>query len=326
MPKKFVSVPKRSIKAYFNAALWGDYDTVVEFLRGTDQFSIQILDREEVLRLTLAPKSTWQDYGIPVDTQLYEYQGASSLMISAANGHMRLVSILLELGADSNLKDTRGRHSLMWAAQTGQLHVISFLLDWHAESLILTPRTLQRRIVRGDGGASLTSDGKEPIWIDSPRSLEKRKLAYPMKSPLKSPRQMIEEILPSNTGTINPNMLPPNLPAMLTPIRKNKNKKRSRKNLQNRLKKFINIKDENGWTSLLLALRAGHVDVSNELINRGANIHARTRHGGDTSLMLAAAARIPTMVIRLLKLKVPIDAVDVRGWTGKLNTKRKNGT
>ena len=87
MPKKFVSVPKRSIKAYFNAALWGDYDTVVEFLRGTDQFSIQILDREEVLRLTLAPKSTWQDYGIPVDTQLYEYQGASSLMISDANGH-----------------------------------------------------------------------------------------------------------------------------------------------------------------------------------------------------------------------------------------------
>jgi hypothetical protein len=319
--KQFKSVPKRSIKAYFNAALWGDYDTVVEFLRGTDRFSVQILDREEVLRLTLAPKSTWSDVGIPVDTQLYEFQAASALMISAANGHMRLVSILLELGADTTMKDRRGRHSLMWAAQTGQLHVVSFLLDWHAEALVLTPRTLQRRIVRGDGGASLTPDGKEPVWVDSPRSLEKRKEAYPMKSPLKtkhtikSPRQRIEEILPTVQSPRLPGV--PKLPTLLAPLRATPTKRRRNKKkkgaLQSRLIRFINIKDENGWTALLLSLRAGHVEVANELINRGANIRARTRHGGDTALMLASAARIPSMVSRLLLLdSSSIDAMDVR--------------
>ena len=183
--KKYKSVPKRSIKAYFNAALWGDYDVVLNFLRGTDPWATEVLDREEVDRLKLAPKSDWSEFGIPVDTQLYEFQAATALMISACNGHLRLVSLFLELGSDSSFRDQRGRHCLMWAAQTGQLHVISFLLDWHAESLILTPRTLQRRIVRGDGGASLTPDGKEPVWVDSPRSLEKRKYAYPMTSPLK---------------------------------------------------------------------------------------------------------------------------------------------
>ena len=293
MSKKFVSVPKRNIKAYFNAALWGDYDMIVEFLRGTDQFSSQILDREEILRLTLAPKSSWQDAGIPVDTTLHEFQSASPLMISAANGHLRLVSLLLELGADPSLKDRRGRHSLMWAAQTGQMHSIAYLLDWHAESLILTPRTLQRRIVRGDGGASLTADGKEPVWLDSPRSLEKRKpikrLASPLhskgsmvNSSLKSPRQRIEEILPplgSTTSTANTTntanttddvsataVAAASLPVMLTPIRRRgttTNKKishrKNRKNLQTRLKRFINKRDENGWTALLLSIRAGHV-------------------------------------------------------------------
>ena len=124
-------VPKRSIKAFVNAALWGDYDTCVDFLRGTDVYSVKILDREEIKQLKLAPKSEWGDNGIPVDTQLYEFHGASALMIACANGHIRLVSLFLELGANPSLRDVRGRHSLMYAAQSGQLHVVSFLLDWH---------------------------------------------------------------------------------------------------------------------------------------------------------------------------------------------------
>ena len=48
-------VPKRSIKAFVNAALWGDFEACVDFLRGTDVYSVKILDREEVLRLKLAP-------------------------------------------------------------------------------------------------------------------------------------------------------------------------------------------------------------------------------------------------------------------------------
>ena len=57
-------VPKRSIKAFVNAALWGDFETCVDFLRGTDVYSTKILDREEVLRLKLAPKSEWNEQGI----------------------------------------------------------------------------------------------------------------------------------------------------------------------------------------------------------------------------------------------------------------------
>lgn len=230
-------IPKRTIKAFVNAALWGDFETCVDFLRGTDVYSVKILDRDEVLRLKLAPKSQWNDQGIPVDTQLYEFQGASALMIAAANGHIRLVSLLLELGANPSLRDVRGRHALMYAAQSGQLHVVSFLLDWHCEAAILTPRTLQRRIIRGDAGNAAgqapgeegKEEGKEPAendglaplspvtaptkkrsppstnWIDSPRSTKKRTNAFsPMKlkSHALSPHRLAPIISPGSPGGV----------------------------------------------------------------------------------------------------------------------------
>ena len=53
--------------------------------------------------------------------QLYDLQGAG-LMVAAANGHIHITALLLEVGADTMLLDRRDRHALMWAAATGQLH------------------------------------------------------------------------------------------------------------------------------------------------------------------------------------------------------------
>ena len=81
------------------------------------------------------------------------------------------------------------------------------------------------------------------------------------------------------------------------------------------MKRFLNTRDEDGWTSLLLALMAGHESTARELIARGANLKDITGHGKETALILAAAARTPNMVKHLLELGMHVDAIDSRGWT-----------
>ena len=61
------------------------------------------------------------------------------------------------------------------------------------------------------------------------------------------------------------------------------------KELLDRNEKLINKRDENGWTPLHEAVRDGNIDVIELLLERGADINARTgpNHDGPTALYLA---------------------------------------
>ena len=64
---------------------------------------------------------------------------------------------------------------------------------------------------------------------------------------------------------------------------------------------YINTRDEDGWTSLLLALRAGHESTARRTDFRGANVKDITGHGKETALILSAAARTPSMVKQTIR-------------------------
>jgi len=48
----------------------------------------------------------------------------------------------------------------------------------------------------------------------------------------------------------------------------------------------VNVKDEYGWTALMLASRNGHKEVVKLLLKKGADVNAKNK-GGWTALMLA---------------------------------------
>ncbi len=50
-------------------------------------------------------------------------------MLAANNNHERIVSLLLDRGADINSKDNGGSTALMWAAVRNYERIVSLLLD-----------------------------------------------------------------------------------------------------------------------------------------------------------------------------------------------------
>ena len=54
-------------------------------------------------------------------------------MGAAANGHLEVVRLLLEAGADKNAADARGDNALITAALYGQLEVVRLLLEAGAD-------------------------------------------------------------------------------------------------------------------------------------------------------------------------------------------------
>jgi len=60
-------------------------------------------------------------------------RGLSPLMLSARNGRLDLVRLLLDWGADANTPDKDGTNALMHAAQVGSLDLATLLLDRRAD-------------------------------------------------------------------------------------------------------------------------------------------------------------------------------------------------
>ena len=52
---------------------------------------------------------------------------------AAVEGHLEMVKLLLDRGADANLKDGGGEMALMRAAEKGNLRIVKVLLDKGAD-------------------------------------------------------------------------------------------------------------------------------------------------------------------------------------------------
>ena len=55
-------------------------------------------------------------------------------MWASGYGHIDVVTLLLDAGADVNLQDDRGRSALMMASEIGYADVVETLLEYNAES------------------------------------------------------------------------------------------------------------------------------------------------------------------------------------------------
>ena len=71
--------------------------------------------------------------------------GAPALCIAAREGHVDLVSLYLEFGADVNASDDSEVPALSYAARRGHVNIIHLLTIKHAK--VLCQATLQFRLV-----------------------------------------------------------------------------------------------------------------------------------------------------------------------------------
>jgi ankyrin repeat protein len=64
---------------------------------------------------------------------MYGEQGFFALYNACASGHLHVVELLLEQGADANAKKIDGFSSLFIASQKGHIHIVKFLLEQGAD-------------------------------------------------------------------------------------------------------------------------------------------------------------------------------------------------
>lgn len=70
----------------------------------------------------------------------YSYGGESLLHVAAKNGHLSMLKLLLERGANINIQDESGNTALHYAASNGKKDVVKYLLDQHADVAIINTK------------------------------------------------------------------------------------------------------------------------------------------------------------------------------------------
>ena len=78
-------------------------------------------------------KSRKNFLGSPVLSMLFHWGGISSVMLASCAGHVEIVSLLLETGADKNLQDRDARTALILASEWGHFEIVRLLLEAGAD-------------------------------------------------------------------------------------------------------------------------------------------------------------------------------------------------
>ena len=76
----------------------------------------------------------------------------------------------------------------------------------------------------------------------------------------------------------------------------------------------IGVRDDDGWTALMHAVRGGHDKTVDVLLEHGANVHSENNNGG-TALHLAAEYDRSEIAAALLRAGADYEARDARGRT-----------
>ena len=71
--------------------------------------------------------------------------GKTALHLAAKSGHLEIIQLLLERGADINTRDRKGKTALHLAAKSGHLDITKLLLERGADASIATNRGLTAR-------------------------------------------------------------------------------------------------------------------------------------------------------------------------------------
>ena len=64
---------------------------------------------------------------LPLNPDLVDAQGTSALMEASSEGHVEILSLLLEAGGDTNLRNSDGECALILAARSGHVEIVRLL-------------------------------------------------------------------------------------------------------------------------------------------------------------------------------------------------------
>ena len=215
-----------------------------------------------------------------------------ALVWASRQGHLQVVKLLLDRGADVNAKGELGRTALMEASgretelmeasESGHLEIVKFLLakgaDVNAQKDLGRWTALMSAAAGGnveivqallDKGADINAknyQGWTPLmWASEEGHLQAVKLLLDKGADVNAKDEWGNTALTSAAQRGNVEMV------------------------QALLDKGpdINPKDDEGWTPLMWAAAGGNVEIVQALLDKGADINAEDRKTGNTALDLA---------------------------------------
>jgi ankyrin repeat protein/L-ascorbate metabolism protein UlaG (beta-lactamase superfamily) len=215
------------------------------------------------------------DSGVP--TWIGDNEESSALDVASVGGHVDVVELLIERGANVKRHDLNGMTALHFAAYNGQVDVARILLDHGADP------TYQTR------------SGSTPL----------HGAAYDGSIPV------IELLLDRGADPSIRN------DALYTPVLSAAAGPADRDAVELLIERGADVHDRNhqGETSLMMATRAGKLDVAELLLEQGVSVNAFVDGGHATALHTAAQAGSVAVIELLVEHGADVNATGGFGWT-----------
>ncbi|MGB6065389.1 MAG: ankyrin repeat domain-containing protein [Desulfomonilaceae bacterium] len=213
------------------------------------------------------------------DPEANTQHGDSPLMVAVSAGHVQIVELLLDKGAEIEETDTDGNTSLMKAARTGHLDVVQLLLRKNANA--------NRTNSNGDTALILAA-GEGHVDIAS--SLLKKGAAA--NSENDSGETALDVAYDRGQATIEA-LLKSGGAKQGALLRQERMLDAANAGDLETLKVVLakktdtNFRDSHGDTALILAVRQGHRDAVEALLEHGADVEMRDGKENKTALMWA---------------------------------------
>lgn len=240
--------------------------------------------------------SQWLESGeVPVNV-VDPVTGATGLVLAASAGHVGVVGLLLDAGADTEVVDAEGDTALLHAARGGHHRIVDLLLKRRARVNHVNNQgqTALHEAARGNCVKCLEVllENKASIWLLDHKGNQARDVAFSaghtttaielLTSPLGVFFRAARE---NNAGRVF-RMLAADVP--------------------------VEARDgDTGETALLAAARCGCEDVVRELVNHGANVDAADSTMKDTGLHWAARKDDTNLAQLLLEHRAGPDSLNM---------------
>ena len=191
-----------------------------------------------------------------MDINAKNKDGETALMLASSEGHLEIVKLLIEKGADVNVKNEDGKTALTLASRYGHLEVVKYLVENGADV----------NSKENDGDTALYYAKTEEIKEVLRKAEEKS--ANSGKDTLNS-KQLVNAVLDGNFEKVQ---------------------------LLLKKGVDINSKDEDGDTALMIASSEGHLEIVKLLLLRkGADVNIKN-NDGKTALDLAKTKEIKDLL------------------------------
>jgi ankyrin repeat protein len=229
------------------------------------------------------------------DVNAKSSNGWTALMLASETGYIDIAKLLIDKGADVNAKSSNGWTALMLASKAGHIDIVKLLIDKGVD--VNTNRDIGTTALVSASGAGHIDVVK--LLIDkgvdvNAKDNHIRKVimyAYPAhpRKILKRNMGMTALMSASGAGHID-------IAKLL--IDKGAD---------------VNVKSNDGWTALIDASVNGHVNVVKLLIDKGVDVNAN-RDIGTTALVSASGAGHIDVVKLLIDKGVDVNAKSNDGW------------